>query len=77
METCSEEDISLGKYGKAGSNENLKVMAERAKDQRVIVVLRGKVIAIKVYLKKQEKSPKNSLTIQLKEVGGGNKQNPK
>ena len=40
-------------------------------------VLRGKFIAIQSYLKKQEKSQINNLTLHLKELEKMNKQNPK
>ena len=40
-------------------------------------VLRGKFIAIQAYLKKQEKSQINNLTLHLKELEKKNKQNPK
>ena len=40
-------------------------------------VLRGKFVAIQAYLKKQEKSQINNLTLHLKEQEKENKQNPK
>ena len=40
-------------------------------------VLRGKFIAIQAYLKKQEKSQINNLTLHLRELEKENKQNPK
>ena len=38
---------------------------------------RGKFIAIQSYLRKQEKSPINNLTLHLKQQEKKNKQNPK
>ena len=40
-------------------------------------VLRGKYIAIQAYLKKQEKSPIQNLTIHLKELEAEEQRNPK
>ena len=40
-------------------------------------VLRGKFIAIQTYLKKQEKSQINNLTLQLKELEREEQKNPK
>ena len=40
-------------------------------------VLRGKFIAIQAYLKKQEKSQVNNLTLHLKELGEEEQTNPK
>lgn len=70
METCSKADRSLDKHGKADDNEKMKVMEERAKDQREISVLRWTFVAIQAYLEKLKKSQKNILTVQLKELGG-------
>ena len=39
-------------------------------------VLRGKLTAIQAYLRKQEKSQVNNLTLHLKELEKENKQNP-
>ena len=41
------------------------------------VVLRGKFIAIQTYLKKQEKSPINNLTLHLKELEKEEQTEPK
>ena len=40
-------------------------------------MLRGKVIAIQAYLKKQEKSQINNLTLQLKQLEKEEMENPK
>ena len=40
-------------------------------------VLRGKFIAIQSYLKKQEKSQRNNLTLHLKELGKEEQTKPK
>ena len=41
------------------------------------VVLRGRFIAIQAYLKKQEKSQTNNLTLQLKQLEKEEMQNPR
>ena len=56
------------------ANENAMILnpGDAAK-----AVLRGKFVAIQAYLKKQEKSQINNLTLHLKEQEKENKQNPK
>ena len=56
----------IKKYLETNENENTKVQSlwDVAK-----AVLRGKFIAIQAYLRKQEKSQINNLTLHLKELG--------
>ena len=58
----------------ANENENRKIqnLWNAAK-----AVLRGKFIAIQVYLKKQENFQINNLTLHLRELEKNKKQNPK
>jgi len=58
--------MKLKKHMEANENENMTVqnLWDVAK-----VVLRGKYIAIPAYLKKQEKSQRQDLTLHLKELG--------
>ena len=61
----SSETIQAKKYLKTNVNENRTIqnLWDAAK-----AVLRGKFIAIQVYLKKQEKSQINNLNLHLKEL---------
>ena len=58
------------------TNENENMTVQNLWDAAK-AVLRGKFIEIQVYLKKQEKSQINNLTLYLKELKKKNKQNPK
>ena len=49
------------------TNENEKTITQNLWDT-IKAVLRGKFIAIQAYLKKQEKSQINNLTLQLKQL---------
>ena len=64
----------MKKYLETKDNENMMIQnlwdAARA-------VLRGKFIAIEAYLKKQEKSQINNLTLHLKQLEKEEQQNPK
>ena len=64
----------IKKYLETNDNENTTIqnLWDSAK-----AVLRGKFIAIQAYLKKEEKSQINNLTLHLKELEKKNKQNPK
>ena len=64
----------IKKYPETNYNENTMIqnLWDAAKS-----VLRGKFIAIQAYLKKQEKSQINNLTLHLKELEKKNKQYPK
>ena len=64
----------IKKYLKTNENENMTCqnLWDTAK-----VVLRGKFIAIQVYLNKQEKSQINNLTMHLKEVEKEEQTKPK
>jgi len=65
---------NLKKYMETNENENTTVpnLWDAAK-----AVLRGKYIAIQAYLKKQENSQINNLTLHLKELRSNNKQSLK
>ena len=70
------EDIQeeIKKYLETNDNENRTIqnLWDAAK-----AVLRGKLIAIQAYLKKQEKSQINNLTLYLKELEKEEQTNPK
>lgn len=51
------------------TNENEKKTTTQNLWDRIKVVLRGKLIVIKAYLKKHEKSQINHQTLHLKELG--------
>ena len=63
QEITAEIKEEIKKYLETNDNENTMIqnLWDAAK-----AVLRGKFIAIKPYLKKQEKSQNNNLTLQLK-----------
>ena len=65
QETTEEIKEEIKKYLEANDNENTMIqnLWDAAK-----AVLRGKFIAIQAYLKKQEKSPINNLTLHLKQL---------
>ena len=65
QEIIEEIKEEIKKYLETNDNENMKIqnLWDAAK-----AVLRGKIIAIQAYLKKQEKSQKNNLTLHLKEL---------
>ena len=58
------------------TNENESMMIQNLWNSAK-AVLRGNFIAIQSYLRKQEKSQINNLTLHLKELEKKNKQNPK
>ena len=64
---CVTEEIKeeIKKYLETNENEN--TMIQNVWDAAK-AVLRGKFIAIQAYLRKQEKSQINNLTLQLKEL---------
>ena len=64
QEITKEIKEEIKKYLETNDNENMMIqnLWDAAK-----AVLRGKFIAIRAYLKKQEKSQINNLTLQLKE----------
>ena len=57
-------------------NENENTTTQNLWDT-VKAVLRGKLIAIQAYLKKQEKSQINNLTLQLKQLEKEEMKNPR
>ena len=65
QEITEEIKEEIKKYLETNDNEN--TMIENLWDAAK-AVLRGKFIAIQVYLKKQEKSQINNLTLHLKEL---------
>ena len=74
QEITEEIKEEINKYLETNDNENTTIqnLWDAAK-----AVLRGKFIAIQAYLKKQEKSQINTLTLHLKELEKKNKENPK
>ena len=64
-EITEEIKEEIKKYLETNDNEN--TMTQNLWDETKIV-LRGKSIAIQSYLKKQEKSQKNNLTLHLKQL---------
>ena len=74
QEINEEIKEEIKKYLETNDNENTTIqnLWDSAK-----AVLRGKFIAIQAYLKKEEKSQINNLTLHLKELEKKNKQNPK
>ena len=73
QEITEEIKKEIKKYLEMNDNENMKIqnLWDAAK-----AVLRGKFIAIQAYLKKQEKSQINNLTLHLEELEK-EEQNPK
>ena len=57
-------------------NENENTTTQKVWDT-VKAVLRGRFIAIKAYLKKQEESQINNLTLHLKQLGKEEMKNPR
>ena len=57
-------------------NENENTTTPNLWDS-IKAVLRGKFIAIQAYLKKQEKSQINNITLQLKQLGKEERKNPR
>ena len=57
-------------------NENENTTTQNLRDT-VKAVLRGRFIAIQAYLKKQEKSQMNNLTLHLKQLEKEETQNPR
>ena len=74
QEITEEIKEEIKKYLQTNDNENMMIqnLWNAAK-----AALRGKFIAIQAYLKKQEKSQINNLTLHLKELEKEEKQNPK
>ena len=74
QEITEEIKEEVKRYLETSGNENTTIqnLWEVAK-----AVLRGKFIAIQTYLKKQEKSPINHLTLQLKELEKEEQTKPK
>ena len=74
QEITEEIKEKIRKYLETNDNENTTIQNiwDAAK-----AVLRGKFIAIQVYLKKQEKSQINNLTLHLKELEKEEQTNPK
>ena len=64
----------MKKYLETNDNENM--MTQNLRDAAK-AVLRGKLIAIQSYLKKQEKSQINNLTLHLKELEKEEQKKPK
>ena len=60
----------------AGTNENENTTTQNLWDT-VKAVLRGRFIALQAYLKKQEKSQKNNLTLHLKQLEKEEMKNPR
>ena len=58
------------------TNDNENMMIQNLWDEAK-AVLKGKFIAIQTYLKKQEKSQINNLTLHLKELEKEEQKNPK
>ena len=65
QETTEEIKEEIKKYLETNDNENM--MTQNLWDAAK-VVLRGKIIAIQCYLKKQETSQINNLTLHLKQL---------
>ena len=74
QEITEEIKEEIRKYLETNDNEKTTIqnLWNAAK-----AVLRGKFIAIQAYIKKQEKSQINNLTLHLKELEKKNNQNPK
>ena len=74
QEITKEIKEEMKKYLETNDNENTMIqnLWDAAK-----AVLRGKFIAIQVYLKKQEKSQINNLTLHLKEIEKEEETKPK
>ena len=74
QEITEEIKEEIKKYLETNDNENTMIqnLWDAAK-----AVLRGKFIAIQSYLKKQEKSPVNNLTLHLKELDKEEQTKPK
>ena len=70
------EDIKKGMKKYLERNENENTTTQNLWDT-VKAVLRGKFIAIQVYLKKQEKSQINNLTLHLKQLEKEEMKNPR
>ena len=68
------EEIKIKKYLETNDNENMTTqnLQEAAK-----AVLRGKFIAIQSYLKRQETSQINNLTLHVKQLEKEEQKNPK
>ena len=74
QEITEEIKEEIRKYLETNDNEKTTIqnLWNAAK-----AVLRGKFITIQAYIKKQEKSQINNLTLHLKELEKKNNQNPK
>ena len=74
QEIAEEIKEEIKKYLETNDNENTMIqnLWDAAK-----AVLRGKLIAIQAYLKKQEKSQVNNLTLHLKELKKEEQTKPK
>ena len=74
QEITEETKEEIKKYLETNDNENMTIQSlwDAAK-----AVLRGKFIAIQAYLKKQEKSQVNKLTLHLKELEKEEQTKPK
>ena len=64
----------IKKYIEPNDNENTMTQNQR---DAAKAILRGKFIAIQSYLKKQEKSQINNLTLQVKQLEKEEQKNPK
>ena len=74
QEITEEVKEEIKKYLETNDNENR--MTQNLRDAAK-AVLRGKVIAKQSYLRKQEKSQINNLSLHLKQLEKEYKQNPK
>ena len=74
QEITEEIKEEIKKYLETNDNEN--TMTQNLLDAAK-AVLRGKFIAIQAYLKKQEKSQINNLTLNLKQLEKEEQKNPK
>ena len=74
QETTEEIKEEIKKYLETNDNEN--TMTQNLWDEAK-AVLRGKFIAIRAYLKKQDKSQINNLTLHLKELEKEGQTKPK
>ena len=74
QEITEEIKEEIKKYLETNDNENMMIQSlwDAAK-----IVLRGKFIAIQSYLKKQEKSQINNLTLHLKQLEKEEQRKPK
>ena len=74
QEITEEIKEEVKKYIETNDNENTMTQNQR---DAAKAILRGKFIAIQSYLKKQEKSQINNLTLQVKQLEKEEQKNPK